>query len=256
MKVLSLSLICLAMMGHSYAETITPSDRFYDNKTKKYLYVCETNGDELIAKESCGKFWDKFPRKREDLIKEVSTYKDLNKHDLVMITIKDHNGNPKTIIGKISWMYENGRIDVMEYYTQRFGYNPGTTHWSIDYRGVTKLNDKHPLAKHAELCAKEDTEITYNYNNKRKFSIKKGEKVALKGIFDNGTAAVSLYNIGDNFLGYGMDNKLPLSLDKLEVCESEKTGLAIDDSSRSQTKPEAAVQEASALDSYQQNMTR
>lgn len=256
MKLFSLGLLLL-ITGQSFAEeTITPNDRFYDKKTKKYLYVCETNGDELIAKESCGKYWEKFPRKREDLIKEVKTYKELNKNDLVMITIKDRNGNPKNIIGKISWMYENGRIDVMEYYSQRFGYSPGTTHWSIDYKGVTKLNSQHPLAKHAELCAKEDTEIIYNFNDKRKFSLKKGEKVALKGIFDNGTAAISLYNIADNFLGYGMDNKLPLSLEKLEVCEDNKAAMAIDDSSRSHTKPEATVEERIKVDSYQQNLDK
>ncbi len=256
MKSLSLSLLIL-VASNSYAEeVITPSDRFLDKKTGKYLYVCETNGDELITKESCGKYWDKYPRKREDLIKEVKAYKDINKYDVVMIPIKDKNGDTKMILGKVSWMYENGRISVMEYYTKRFGYSPGTTHWTIDYSGVTKLNDSHPLAKQAEMCAKEDTDIIYNYDDKRKFSLKKGEKVAMKGIFDNGTAAISLYNIGDNFLGYGLDNKLPISLSKLEVCESDKDKMVVDDSSRSHTKPIDTTEDRIQSDPYQQNMIR
>lgn len=177
MKLLLFPLMFISSHIFASEEIITENDRFIDSKTGKYMRVCEIKNGELVVKESCGKFWETFPRKREDLIKEVKTYKDLEERALVLVPVKNRNGDTKMALGKVSFMYENGQINVMEYYSKRFGYNPGTTNWKFDYRLIKKLDKNHPLLNHSELCAKEDTEINYNYNDNRKFSLKKGEKV-------------------------------------------------------------------------------
>ncbi len=243
MKLTSLCLLLVA--ANSYAETIEPTDRFIDKKTGKYVSVCEEKEGKLIVKESCGKFWDELPnRKREDLNKEVKAYEGMKRWDTVMIPVKDHDGNTKMVLGKVSFMYEDGQFSVSEFYTKRFGYNPGTTNWTINYKGITKLKTDHPLLQHGALCAKEDTEFNYNWDGKRSFSLKKGERVELKGVFENNTALISLDQFGENFWGYGLNNQLPLSLDKLEVCADEKV---VNDSSRANTK--APAENSSAKES-------
>jgi hypothetical protein len=253
----SFSFYLLFITANSFAsEVITESDRFIDSKTGKYVRVCETINDELVVKESCGKYWEKFPRKREELIKEVKDYKDLQEKAIVMIPIKNKKGDIKMVLGRVSFMYENGRIDVMEYYSKRFGFSPGTTNWNIGYNGITKLDKTHQLLSHKELCAKEDTEITYNYDDEKKFTIKKGERVILKGIFENGIAMISLNSISDNFLGYGLDNQLPISLSKVEACTDLKETALINDSSRTSNKANNPGNEIIDQNSTHQTMSK
>lgn len=236
MKKLGLCLLLLS--SQVFAEEITSTDRFIDKKTGKYVNVCSQEGGKLVVKESCGKFWETFPnRTRADLNKEVKTYEGLKRWDTVMIPVKDNNGDVKMVLGKVGFMYEDGTLSVSEFYSKRLGYNPGTTNWTINYKNITKLNTAHPLTQYKSLCAKEATEFSYNWDGKRTFSLKKGEKVNLNGVFDNNTAMISLNQFGENFWGYGLNNQLPLSLDKLEVCEDERI---VNDTSRTNVKESAA----------------
>lgn len=236
MKTLSAGLL-LILLSNSYAqEVITPNDRFLDSKTGKLLRVCEVKNDELVAKEACGKHWEAFPRKRAELSKELDAYKDLKKGDLILFPVKQYDGSIKTAFGQVSSFYENGMMHVFQSESKKTGFSKGATHFDFDYRLAIKLDKKHPLLEHSSLCAKEDTTIPYSYNEGHEYSVKKGEKVILKGIFENQTALISLGSTWDNFWGYGLNNQLTVDLSKLEVCESDKAPLAIDDSSRAKTK--------------------
>lgn len=243
MKTLSLSLL-FVLASNSYAqETFSPDERFMDSKTKKLVRVCEVKNGELVVKQECGKHWDVLPRKREEIYKEVSSYKDLNKSDLALFQVKQKDGTVKTEFGEVSHLYENGLVQIMQTEAKKTGFSKGAQHWTFDSKHIIKLDKKNPLLSNANMCAKEDTKITYSYNEGHSYTVKKGEKVALKAIFENQTAVVSLDSSWDNFWGYGLNNQLTVDLAKLEVCESEKQSIAADDSSRANHKEPASVQE-------------
>lgn len=226
MKFFLLILIGLTQVIHA-EEIITPEDTFLDLKTGKYLHICEKEGDALVVKEACGKYWDKFPRVRTDLAKQVNSYKDLTKNSTVMIKVKKSDGEFYWILGTVSFMYENGRVDVMEYYDKRFGYNVGTTTWHTSYDIISKAKT-NGLKK---ICAKEDFEINYDYDNGRKFTFKKGDELILNQVYENNIASITLNNKMENFFRYGHNNQLPVSMDKLMPCEAT-VNISIDDTTR------------------------
>lgn len=94
------------------SEVITEKDRFIDLKTEKYVSVCEQKDGVFIVKETCGKHWKAFTRKRDQLLKEVKNYGELEHHSMVMFPVKNTDGDPKMVMGRVTTMYENGRINV------------------------------------------------------------------------------------------------------------------------------------------------
>jgi hypothetical protein len=198
-------------------EKISQDDVFLDKKTGKYLRICGQEGDTLIVKEACGKYWDKIPRTRDQLAKQLTEYKNLKRGSVVMMKVKKSDGEIYWILGAVSFMYENGRVDVMEYYDKRFGFTVGTQTWPMDYTNIStgKTNESK------SMCAKEDFEISYDYDNGRKFIFKKGDQVTMNQVFDNGFASITLTSKVDNFFRYGLNNQLPVSMDKLVQCESD-----------------------------------
>jgi hypothetical protein len=236
MKTLSVGLL-FVLLSNSYAEeVITPKDRFIDSKTNKLLRICEVKNSELVVKEECGKYWESFPRKREELYKEVDTYKDFTKNELVLFPVKNKDGTTQIHFGQVANLYENGLMHVFQSESKKTGFSKGAEHYDFDYRYAIKLDKLHPLLAHAYLCAKEDTKIPYSYNEDHSYSVKKGEKVALKGIFENQTAVISLGSSWDNFWGYGNNNQLTVGLSQLEVCESDKESVSTDNTSRANNK--------------------
>jgi hypothetical protein len=217
-KFLFLSLFCSSLFA---SEKYSESDVFVDKKTGKYLHICEKVGEELIVKEACGKHWEKFPRKREDLIKQVKEYKELKKNSLVMMQVKKSDGELHWVLGRVSFMYEDGRVDVMEYYSKRFGYNTGTLNWQTNYNALSKSKNTSESSDKKLICVKEDFDLFYSQDNSRKFSFKKGEQLVINNIFENNIASVSLQNKWDNFYEYGMNNQLPVEMTKLIECENE-----------------------------------
>lgn len=236
MKAISVGLL-FVLLSNSYAdEVITPKDRFIDSKSGKLLRICEAKNSGLVVKEECGKNWESFPRKREELYKDVDTYKDLAKNDLVLFPVKNKDGTIKMHFGEVANLYENGSLHVFQTESKKTGFSKGATHYDFDYSYAIKINKKHPLLAHAYLCAKEDTKIPYSYNEDHSYSVKKGEKVSLKGIFENQTAVISLGSSWDNFWGYGLNHQLTVDLSQLEVCESDKESVSTDDTSRANNK--------------------
>ncbi|MBC7712494.1 MAG: hypothetical protein H7177_04120 [Rhizobacter sp.] len=236
MKILSVGFLSL-LIANSYAEdAITPKDRFLDIKTGKLLRICEGKDSDLVVKEECGKSWQAFPRKREELAREVDTNKGIAKHDLVLFPVMQKDKTIKIEFGQAANIYENGSVHVFQSESQKTGFSKGATHYTFDSSYIIKLDKKHPLLSHASLCAKDDTEIQYSYNTGHSFSLKKGEKVALKGIFENQTAVISINGIWNNLLGYGLNNQLTVDLTKLEVCEDDKQAPSVDDTSRRSSK--------------------
>ena len=247
MKTLSLGLF-FTLFSHSYAEdVISPLERFVDSKTGKLVRVCEVKGTELVVKEVCGKHWETFPRKREELYREVKTYNEISKGDLGLFPVKQKDGTIQIHFGKVETLYENGQVHVMQSESKKTGFSKGATHFNFDSRLLVKLDKKHPLLSYSFMCAKEDTKITYSYNEGHTYSVKKGEKVALKGIFDNQTAVISLDNAWNNFWGYGLNNQLTVDLAKLEICEDDKKSALVDDTSRASTKEAAAIEDSSTV---------
>lgn len=243
MKTLSVSLF-FVLFSNAYAEDlITPNERFIDSKTNKLVRVCEVNGNDLVVKEQCGKFWEAFPRKREEIFREVNTFKDINKEDLALFPIREKDGSVKMYFGVVANLYENGRVHMLQSETKKTGFSKGATHFDFDSKFLVKLDKKHPLLANEKLCAKEDMDIVYSYNESHKYSVKKGESVILKGIFENQTAVISLESKWNNFWGYGLNNQLTVDLAKLEVCEGDKKSVVVDDTSRSLEKEKAATEE-------------
>lgn len=85
--------------------------------------------------------------------------------------------------------------------------------------------------------------------------MKKGEKVALRAIFENDTAAISTNSFTDRFLGYGFEGQLPIDLAKLEEC-IDATKELVDDSSRNNTKPKENAGESNAVSNGQNTLTK
>lgn len=244
MKTLSVSLF-FVLFSTSYAQDlISPKERLLDTKTNKLVRICEVKGSDIVVKEECGKGWKELPRTREQLAREVDNFKEISKNDLGLFPVKQKDGTIKMEFGKIDNIYENGKVHVLQSEAQKTGFSKGATHYTFDSQLLIKLDKKHPLLANANMCAKEDTEITYSYNQGHSYSVKKGEKVALKGIFENQTAVISLNGTWNNFWGYGLNNQLTVDLAKLEVCESDKQAISVDNTSRASAKAPASVEDS------------
>jgi hypothetical protein len=238
MKSLSACLF-LILLSNSYAEEATsPNDRYLDSKTGKLVRICEMKNGEPVVKEVCGKHWDVLPRKRSEISKEIPAYKDVKVGDLILFPLKQYDGSVKLAFGEISYLYENGMMHVFQSESQRTGFTKGATSYDFDYRHAIKLDPKNPLLAHGSMCAKEDTVIPYSYNENHEYKVKKGEKVVLKGVFENNqTALISFNNTWYSIWGYGHNNQLEIDLSKLEVCEDDKAALSVvNDTSRGNTK--------------------
>jgi hypothetical protein len=199
----------------SFAEEIKENEVFRDSKADRYVRVCKVEGETYYVAESCGKHWEKAPRKRSEIAKQVKEYKDLKANDKVMIYIM-RNGNPKWVLGTVSYMYEDGTISVMEYYSHH-GFNSGTLNWQVPYSNISHV-ESTPSEGSGFMCAKEDIEVVVGHYNEKKYKIEKGEKVEVKEVFKNGIASVKLDGVLVNLVRYGHNNKLPVAKDKLEVC--------------------------------------
>lgn len=175
----------------------------------------------------------------------ISSYQDLKKNDLALFPVKQKDGTVKMEFGQVANLYENGLTHVLQSESKKSGFSKGATHWNFDSKHIIKLDTKHPLLSHANLCAKEDIKITYSYNEGQSYSVKKGEIVALKGIFENQTAVIKLGGLWDNFWGYGLNNQLTMDLAQLEVCESDRESIAAaaNDSSRANHKDVAVIKD-------------
>lgn len=201
------------------AEEITEKDRFWDTKLERHVYVCSKEGEVLSVGESCGKYWEKFPRKRTDLIKQIDTYKDLKRYDPVMIAVKK-KGEAKWVLADVQWMYEDGSISTSERYTNP-GPTPGSMGRTFNYQYITRQDPTSPFAGMKEVCAKEDFEVLYGPGHDKVYKIEKGEKLDVKAVFSNGYMSVSFQGFMKNFFSYGMDNKLPVPQNKVEACADE-----------------------------------
>lgn len=212
-----LALASIGLLGTyaAFAEEITEKDVFKDTKTGRYMHVCSTEGDTHYVAESCGKFWDKVPRKRNELVKQLEEYKELKRNDPVMIYIV-RDGEPKWVMGTVNFMYEDGSISVMEFYSHH-GYNTGTLNWTVPYSNISKQVSS-PVEGASEVCAKEDFEIVVGHNNEKKYKILKGEKLEVKEVYANGIMSVKLDGFFVNLWRYGHNNKLPIAADKVEAC--------------------------------------
>lgn len=229
-----------------WSEQIDSSDRFFDKKLEKYVYVCSEENGALMVGESCGKFWEKFPRKREEIVKEVKEYKELKKYDKVMIPIKK-NGEVKWTLATVAFMYEDGTIQAFERYTNP-GPSGGAIHYALPYSSVSKVKTDSAFKDLTEVCVKEDFEILFSPSDKKSYKFEKGEKLDVKQVFENGMMAVSYQGFFKNFFSYGSDNKLPIDSSKVEACSEVGTN-SVDDSKRD-IKPAQVHEEAkSAIES-------
>lgn len=228
-----------------FSEVIEKHDRFKDSKTGRYVYVCSQENSVLMVAESCGKYWDKYPRKREELAKEVEEYKGLKKYSKVMIPVKKE-GEVKWTLGTVSFLYENGSMSVSESYT-----NPGPTggslNWTMPYKYLSKITEDSPFKDFSEVCAKEDFEVMYGPTDKRSYKIEKGEKLTIKEVFDNGLMSVSYQGFFKNFFSYGTDNKIPIPQIKVEACSEVGTNTVID-STRSSKQGTQEIEQQKASD--------
>jgi len=213
-----LTLASIGLLGSysAFAEEITEKDVFKDTKTGRYMHVCSTEGDTHYVAESCGKYWDKIPRKRNELVKQIEEYKDLKRYDPVMIYVM-REGEPKWVMGTVNYMYEDGSINVMEYYSHH-GLNSGTLNWDVPYTSVSKKVSSPAEGATSEVCAKEDMEIVVGHYNEKKYKISKGEKLEVKEVYANGFTSVKLDGFFVNLWRYGHNNKLPVASDKVETC--------------------------------------
>lgn len=218
----------VALSTFSVQAEIDKEQNFKDSLTGEYVKVCSEEKGIFYVAGACGKYWKKSPRKREEIVAEVSTYKDIKRGSDVMIAVRK-NGVAKWILGKVSFMYEDGSINVMEYYTN-FGPTGGTTTWTIPYDRISKINPAAPMSSEKELCAKEDFEITYGQMDNRTYKFEKGERLTAHETYANNMIGVSFQGFAKNLFSYGMNNKLPVALNKLEVCP--KDAVAVDDSKR------------------------
>lgn len=211
------TLATIGLLGtfSAFSEEITEMDVFKDSKTGRYMHVCKTEGETHYVAETCGKYWEKAPRKRSELIKQVEEYKDLKRYDPVMIYVM-RDGEPKWVMGTVNFMYEDGSISVMEYYSHH-GYNTGTLNWTVPYSNISKKVNT-PEASSSEVCAKEDIEIIVGHNNEKKYKISKGEKLEVKEVYANGIMSVKLDGFLVNLWRYGHNNKLPIANNKVEAC--------------------------------------
>jgi hypothetical protein len=198
------------------SENILESDVFRDTKkTHSYVHVCSQDKDTYWVAESCGKHWEKTPRKREEIIKEVATFQELKKGSKVMVKVKKGQST-EWIIGTVSFLYENGEISVMEYYSN-WGYNPGTKSRIYKYSEISKAIDLSDYKSNEEMCVVEKIELNYSYDNDKKFIFEIGDKLILKSVMSNQQAIVSLKD--EWFLSrYGTDNTIPVPLNKIQPC--------------------------------------
>lgn len=215
-KYISFALTYLVVLAPAGAEDISENDTFRDQKTGRYVHVCKSEGDTLFVAESCGKYWDKYPRKRQELVKQITEYKNLKRYDEVMIPVKK-DGEMKWALGTVSFLYEDGSITVSEMYSKP-GPTPGSMNWTIPYEYISKQKSGTLLSEVGEVCAKEDFEILYGPAHKTSFKFQKGEKLKVREVFENGLVSVSYDGFFKNFFSYGKDNKLPVPQNKVEVC--------------------------------------
>lgn len=211
----------------SFAEEISQNEVFRDTVADRYVRVCKNDGETYWVGRECGKYWEKVPRKRSEIARQVKEYKDLKRDDKVMIYVM-REGTPKWVLGTVSFMYEDGTINVMEYYSHH-GFNSGTVNWQVPYSNISHI-ESTPAEGAGFMCAKEEIEVVVGHYNEKKYKIEKGEKVEVKEVFKNGIASVKLDGIFINLVRYGHNNKLPVALNKLEICPPAT--IAIDDSAR------------------------
>lgn len=197
--------------------------RFWDSVGKNYVYICsEENGVQMVA-ESCGRFWDKTPRKRAELIEMLDEYKGVKKNDYVM-GVSTRNAKAVWILAPVGQLYEDGSVELLEYYDGR-GYNPGTRAKMNAFAQLSLgVSEKHGLKAGSEVCAKEKITIVQGFNDEQTYSIEAGERVELKHVFANGYGAITYKSVLRkilNLAAYGTSNKLPVPLQKLEICPED-----------------------------------
>ncbi len=197
-------------------------DRFWDSVGKRYVYSCSTENDIENVAESCGKFWKTTPRKRTELLKMVDEYQGIKKDSYVM-ALKKRDGKDVWFMGPVSQFYEDGSVQILEYYGGR-GYNPGTqTNTSRFDQLSLPIDEVSALDLRAgmDLCAKEKFEVGQGFQSEKFYKFEKNEKVKLVNIFSNGYGGVRYYGTLMNIVGYGTNNLLPVLLEKFEKCETE-----------------------------------
>lgn len=197
--------------------------RYWDNVGKNYVYVCSEDSDVLNVAESCGRFWDKTPRKRSDLIEMLDEYKGIKKNDFVM-GVSTRNNKPVWILAMVGQPYEDGSVELLEFYDGR-GFNPGTRAKMNSFAQLsTAVSEKGGFKAGSELCAKEKIEIKQGFQDEQSYSIEPGERVEVKRVFSNGFAAVAYKSVMRkilNLAAYGVSNQLPVPLNKLEICAED-----------------------------------
>lgn len=245
-----LTLSVLSFMAASNLLADEPKQIYRDKKTDRHMYVCSEEKGLLMVAESCGKYWDRYTRKREELALLQTEYKEIKKGQKVMIPVKK-DGEMTWTLGTVSFIYEDGQITVMEYYTNP-GPTGGTTSWTMSYDYIAKAKEA-PLSAEKEVCAKEDFEVGYGPANKRKYTFEKGQKLTAHEFFNNGMVAVSYQGFMKNFFSYGTDSKIPIPQNKIEACASEEKSLAVDDGKRVQ-KP--AVEEEKIVPHSNQTISK
>jgi hypothetical protein len=237
MKIITLALFLF--ITHAHAEDFDRQEYVVDLKTNKYLHVCENDADHLMLKEVCSKGWPPIERKRDEIIREVTVNDGVKKNDMVMIRVRKPDDKVVWALTKVSAVYENGRVNVMEWYDKRFGYSRGTYHYTTNLKDISRPIASH-LKSESEVCAKEDFDVFYSEDNERKFSIKKGDKFSLFDSYANQYSTVSFKDPSfvDRLQGYGMEGKLPVPTDKLEKCDQVVTDVKVSDDSRGSKKVE------------------
>ncbi len=223
------SLIVTVLAYMTVNSALMAGDVYRDKLTGKHMSICSEDKDTFYVAEACGKYWEKYPRKRDQLAKLLTEYKDVKKGDEVMLPVKKE-GVMTWAIGTVSFIYEDGAISVMEYYTNP-GPTGGTLTWTMDYKLIAQKNIG-VLSTEKEVCVKEAFDIFYGPTNKRKYSFEKDEKLTVHQSYSNAMMTVSYQGFMKNFFSYGKDSKLPIEQSKVEICKPEQADSTVDDGKR------------------------
>ncbi len=231
-------LISFLAISSIHAESYDPKDFAVDIKTGKWLHVCGKYEDKLVLKEVCANSWPSIYRTRADVTMEAKEVDGIKKGDVVMVRVRKSDDQIHWVLTSVNTVFENGEMELLEYYDKRTGYSPGTKRLMAHKSIVAKKGEVEAFKMESEWCAKEDFELAYDYDNSRKFKFNKGEKVKLHVVYNNQMAQIS-YKDTPFFtavLGYGFRGTLPVSVDKLIKCESDSEKIEVNQSSRNEAK--------------------
>lgn len=225
----------LLFSSHTLAEDFDSKEFVVDLMTNKYVHVCSTDGEKIIAKEVCAKGWPELIRKRSEILRPVASAEGIKKNDYVMVRVRKSDDQIHWVLAQTHTIYENGKMELLEYYDKRFGYSPGTRRLHTEINHVAKPVNDSTLSGASEVCVKEDFTINYSYDNQREFSFKKGDKLNLHEIYSNNHAAISIQSpsLYDRLQGYGINGRLPIPSDKIERCEENEVPITVNDQARS-----------------------